>query len=52
VEELLQFVSLAAAFYIAWKMFVVWLDDRIATVAAAGVSVSPGPGEESPDAGE
>ena len=46
MEEILNVISLYVAFYIAWKMFTKWLDDRIATVAAAGVTVVPGPGEE------
>lgn len=52
MEEILNAISLYVLFYIAWKMYTKWLDDRIATVAAAGVSVSPGPGEESSDAGQ
>ena len=46
MHDLTEMVALAVWFYIAWKAFVKWLDDRIATVAAAGVTVSPGPTAE------
>ena len=44
-EELLNLISLYVLMYVAWKAFTKWLDERIATVAAAGVTVAPGPAE-------